>query len=77
MAVQNFADFLKMGDKKVHLRHCLLYEFDREMTPAKAAENICQIYGIDAVTERTCRRWFAKFREGAAASKMNPDLAGQ
>ena len=56
----------------MHLRHCLLYEFDRKSTPAKAAENICQVYGIDAVTERTCRRWFAKFREGDRSLEDEP-----
>lgn len=47
-----------------HIRHCLLYEFHLRKTPAEANQNICTAYGDDALSKRTCERWFAKFRSG-------------
>ena len=53
-----------MESEKEHIKHCLLYEFDKKSTAATACRNVCQVYGEDAIDESTCRRWFRKFREG-------------
>ncbi|XP_055932781.1 histone-lysine N-methyltransferase SETMAR-like [Argiope bruennichi] len=53
-----------MECEKEHIRHCLLYEFDKKSTAAAAHHNLCQVYGEDTIDESTCRRWFRKFREG-------------
>jgi [histone H3]-lysine36 N-dimethyltransferase SETMAR len=53
-----------MASEKEHVRHCLLYEFDKSSTAAAACRNVRQVYGDDAIDESTCRRWFRKFREG-------------
>ena len=49
---------------KNHLRHVMLYEFKKGNSAAETARNIHSVYGEECVNERTCRRWFAKFRGG-------------
>jgi len=47
-----------------HYRHILLYYFKKGKRAAEAHKKICGIYGDDALTERVCQKWFAKFRSG-------------
>ena len=49
---------------KNHLRHVMLYEFKKGNSAAEMARNIHPVYREECVNERTCRRWFAKFRSG-------------
>ena len=50
-------------EKNVHFRHLFLFAFNRGFTAAKAAHDICVVYGENAMAERTARYWFAKFKE--------------
>jgi [histone H3]-lysine36 N-dimethyltransferase SETMAR len=45
--------FFQNGVEKVHLRHCLLYEFCKDNTATVATKNICDVYGPDVIKVRS------------------------
>ncbi|CAK9818184.1 Histone-lysine N-methyltransferase SETMAR [Anthophora plagiata] len=53
-----------MECKNEHFRHILLFYFRKGKKAAEAHKEICEIYGVDCLTERTCQNWFKKFRFG-------------
>lgn len=53
-----------MDSKKVHFRHILLFYFKKGKSAANAHIKICDVYGSEAVTERTCQNWYKKFISG-------------
>ena len=53
-----------MGCTDEHLRHILLFYFHKGKKAAEAHKEICEVYGVDCLTERTCQNWFKKFRSG-------------
>ncbi|GFX80681.1 hypothetical protein TNCV_499481 [Trichonephila clavipes] len=53
-----------MSVDKVHLRHYILYEFQKGSNASVACKNLSAAFGKDIVYARTCQRWFNKFRSG-------------
>ncbi|KAF2364894.1 HTH ArsR-type DNA-binding domain, partial [Trinorchestia longiramus] len=45
-------------------RHLMLFFFRKGKNASQAIKEICALYGNDSVSERTIRKWFAKFRAG-------------
>ncbi|XP_015184625.1 PREDICTED: histone-lysine N-methyltransferase SETMAR-like [Polistes dominula] len=48
---------------KEHIRHCMLFEFRKGNSATVATKNICDVYP-NALNDRTCQRWFSKFKSG-------------
>ena len=53
-----------MEEKKQHFRPIMLYYFKKGKNATETQKKICVVYGEGAVTDRTCQKWFAKFRAG-------------
>ncbi|GFW99842.1 hypothetical protein TNCV_3420711 [Trichonephila clavipes] len=63
-----------MSDEKVHLRHCVLFEFHEGNSTTEAKTNLCDVFGEEAVTARTCQRRPLKFRLVDFSLKNKQDL---
>ena len=55
---------LKMEGKKQHFWHIMLYYFKKGKNTTEMQKKICAVVGEGAVTDRTCQKWFVKFRAG-------------
>ena len=55
---------LKVEEKKQRFQHIMLYYFKKSKNASEMQKKICAVYGEGSVTDRTCQKWFAKFRAG-------------
>lgn len=51
-----------MENEKQHFRRILLFYYQKDKNAVQARNKLSAVYGEDAVTERQCQNWFAKFR---------------
>ena len=51
-------------DQNTLIVACALYEFDQGYSTTEVARNIGNTDGADAIGGLSCRRWFARFRDG-------------
>lgn len=49
---------------KVFLRGVLLHYFNMKKSAAESHRILVEVYGEHALTEQTCRKWFARFKSG-------------
>lgn len=52
------------GDKNVHFRHILYFAYSRGQKAAEAIQEICDVYGDDAINLKTAQDWYKKFKNG-------------
>ena len=50
--------------EKVYLRGVVLHYFNMKKTAAKSHRILVEVYGQHALAERTCHKWFARFKSG-------------
>ena len=50
--------------EKVFLRGVLLHYSNMKKTAAESYRNLVEVYGEHALAERTCQKWFARFKSG-------------
>ncbi|GFX97157.1 uncharacterized protein TNCV_556471 [Trichonephila clavipes] len=48
----------------LHLREVLVFCFNMKITANEAHRTLSNNFGVDAITERTCREWFQHFKNG-------------
>lgn len=53
-----------MDNKNEHIRHVLLYYYNKGKTATNTHTKIIAVYGKDIIKLRTCQKWFKKFRTG-------------
>ena len=53
-----------MSEIRIHFRHLMLYESRKGSSVTIATNNICAVYGENALSSRTCRKWFHRFKAG-------------
>ncbi|GFW83774.1 transposase [Trichonephila clavipes] len=53
-----------MENQKEHFRQILLFYFRKGKNASQAHKKLCAVYGDEALKERQCQNWFAKFRSG-------------
>ncbi|CAG0896367.1 unnamed protein product [Darwinula stevensoni] len=62
----------KMEEKRVHIRHCLLFDFDLGISATQAPRHLCQTEGRDAPSFNTCHYWYSRFRSGDRSLEDRP-----
>ena len=50
--------------EKLFLRGVLLHYFNMKKTAAESHRILVEVYGEHALAERTCQKWFARFKSG-------------
>ncbi|XP_043604582.1 histone-lysine N-methyltransferase SETMAR-like [Bombus pyrosoma] len=58
-----------MEEQDADFRHILLYYFRKGKNASQAYNKLCAVYGNEALKEKQCQNWFAKFRSGDISLK--------
>ncbi|KAK6763037.1 hypothetical protein RB195_023657 [Necator americanus] len=53
-----------MAEHFIHIRHVLLYEFESGHLATEAHRNLSQVFGAEALSGRSVRVWYQRFKSG-------------
>ena len=66
---------LKMEGKKQHFQHIMLYYFKKGKNATEMQKkDLCSVWRRCCETDRTCQKWFARFRAGDFSVDDAPQL---
>ena len=51
-------------DNYVHIRHIILYHFEKDHTGGEAFRDLSELFGDGTIGETQVRRWFNRFKSG-------------
>src|SRR6185312_15178968 len=51
-------------ENHIHIRHILLYHFEKGHKAAEAFRDLNELFGDGTIDESTVRRWFIRFKSG-------------
>jgi histone-lysine N-methyltransferase SETMAR len=55
-----------------HIRHCLIFLFDKGFNAKQATNEVHSIYGNGSTNYTTVKEWFSRFREGNRSVNDRP-----
>ena len=59
-----FSTIIMRVENHVHIRHIMLYHFEKGHKAAEAFRDLNELFGEGTIGERQVRRWFEHFKSG-------------
>uniref|UniRef100_A0A914E1N8 Mos1 transposase HTH domain-containing protein n=1 Tax=Acrobeloides nanus TaxID=290746 RepID=A0A914E1N8_9BILA len=56
-------------DNHVHVRHIMLYHFEKRWKATESARDINELFGEGTIGERMVQKWFKRFKDGDTSIK--------
>jgi transposase len=56
----------------IHLRHILLYHFEKGWKAAESSRDLNELYGDGTISERQAQEWFKRFKSGDTSLEDKP-----
>ena len=64
-----FSTVIMRVDNHVHVRHIMLYHFEKGWKATESARDINELFGEGTIGERMVQKWFKRFKDGDTSLK--------